>query len=67
MKSITNLKALDISSLEAELLSAREEQFRLRFKKSRGDLNQSHLIKAIKTKIAQIKTLITEKNEVNHD
>lgn len=66
MKSIAKLRDLDVKGLEAELLSAREEQFRLRFKKSRGDLNQSHLLSAVKTKIAQIKTLITEKNEVEN-
>ncbi len=67
MKAKSNLRELTVDALQAELLSAREEQFRLRFKKSRGDLNQTHLLKAVKTKIAQIKTLITEKNEVNHD
>ena len=67
MKSISNLRDLDLSALEAELLSARQEQFRLRFKKSRGDLNQSHLLNAVKIKIAQIKTLITEKSGVKND
>ena len=67
MKSISKLRDLDVNGLEAELIAAREEQFRLRFKKSRGDLNQSHLLNAVKVKIAQIKTLITEKNEVKND
>ena len=66
MNSIDKLKELDIEGLKAALTSSREEQFRLRFKKSRGDLNQTHLLKQVKTKIAQIKTLITQKEEVKN-
>jgi large subunit ribosomal protein L29 len=64
MKSIDTLKNLDLEGLKAALVAAREEQFKLRFKKSRGDLQQTHLLKQVKTKIAQIKTLITQKEEV---
>lgn len=64
MKSIDTLKDLDLEGLKAALVAAREEQFKLRFKKSRGDLQQTHLLKSVKTKIAQIKTLITQKEEV---
>lgn len=64
MKSIDTLKNLDLEGLKAALVAAREEQFKLRFKKSRGDLQQTHLLKAVKTRIAQIKTLITQKEEV---
>jgi len=63
MKAIEKLRELDVDGLKAELLTAREEQFRLRFKKSRGDLKETHLLNQVKTKIAQIKTLITEKSE----
>lgn len=63
MKAIENLRQLDVDALQAELLAAREEQFRLRFKKSRGDLKETHLLNQVKTKIAQIKTLITQKSE----
>ena len=63
MKAIENLRQLDVEALKAELLAAREEQFRLRFKKSRGDLKETHLLNHVKTKIAQIKTLITQKSE----
>jgi large subunit ribosomal protein L29 len=64
MKSIDKIKDLNLEGLTSELVSAREEQFRLRFKKSRGDLNQTHLLKQVKKKIAQIKTLITQREEV---
>ena len=64
MKSIDKIKDLNLEGLNSELVSTREEQFRLRFKKSRGDLNQTHLLKQTKKKIAQIKTLITQREEV---
>ena len=64
MKTIDKLKELNLDELKAALANTREEQFKLRFKKSRGDLPQTHLMKQIKTKIAQIKTLITQKEEV---
>ena len=57
MNSIDKLKELDLEGLKAALTSTREEQFRLRFKKSRGDWNQTHLLKQVKTKIAQIKSI----------
>jgi|LauGreDrversion4_2_1035121.scaffolds.fasta_scaffold20837_11 large subunit ribosomal protein L29 len=66
MNSINKLKELDLEGLKTALVSSREEQFRLRFKKSRGDLNQTHLLKSVKTVIAQIKTLISQKEEVNN-
>jgi ribosomal protein L29 len=66
MKAIDKLKELDLEGLKAALLASREEQFRLRFKRSRGDLQQVHLLKQVKTKIAQIKTLITQKEEVKN-
>ncbi|NDH09010.1 MAG: 50S ribosomal protein L29 [Gammaproteobacteria bacterium] len=64
MKTIDAIKELSLDDLKAALQSTREEQFKLRFKKSRGDLPQTHLIHQVKVKIAQIKTLITQKEEV---
>jgi large subunit ribosomal protein L29 len=64
MKTIDKIKDLSLDELKAALASTREEQFKLRFKKSRGDLAQTHLLKQAKIKVAQIKTLITQKEEV---
>ena len=63
MKTIEEMKQLNLEDLKIALHSAREEQFKLRFKKSRGDLSQTHLFKQVKIRIAQIKTLITQKEE----
>jgi len=44
------------------LLDEREAQFSNRIKHKTGQLNESHLLRESKTKIAQIKTVINEKN-----
>ena len=67
MKTINQLKDLGLEDLKTALNSSREEQFKLRFKKSRGDLKQTHLLRQVKVKIAQVKTLMTQKKEVSND
>jgi large subunit ribosomal protein L29 len=67
MKTINQLKDLGLEDLKTTLNSSREEQFKLRFKKSRGDLKQTHLLRQVKVKIAQVKTLMTQKKEVSND
>ena len=67
MKTMNQLKDLGLEDLKTALNSSREEQFKLRFKKSRGDLKQTHLLRQVKVKIAQVKTLMTQKKEVSND
>jgi large subunit ribosomal protein L29 len=67
MKTINQLKDLGLEDLKNTLNASREEQFKLRFKKSRGDLKQTHLLRQVKVKIAQVKTLMTQKEEVSND
>lgn len=67
MKTINQLKDLGLEDLKTTLNSSREEQFKLRFKKSRGDLKQTHLLRQVKVKIAQVKTLMMQKKEVSND
>jgi len=66
MKTIDTIKDLNLDELNDALAKTREEQFKLRFKKSRGDLSQTHLLRQAKVKVAQIKTLITQKEEVKN-
>ncbi len=47
--------------LNKDLLSLREEQFKLRMQKSTGQLGQAHLLKQNKRDIARVKTVLTEK------
>lgn len=63
MKTFDTVKDLNLDELRNALSSTREEQFKLRFKKSRGDLKQTHLLRKAKIKVAQILTLISQKKE----
>ena len=65
MAKLTNdlqdLRKKDVKSLESLLLETREMQFKNRMKHKTGQLNESHLITIDRKKIAQIKTIISEK------
>ena len=65
--STNELRELSVQDLEGKLLELRKEQFNLRMKRATGSLDKFHQFARIRKTIAQIKTIITEKNrEVNH-
>ena len=47
--------------LDKQLLTLREEQFKLRMQKSTGQLGQTHLLKQNQRDIARVKTVLQEK------
>ncbi|MDO8860660.1 50S ribosomal protein L29 [Haliea sp. E1-2-M8] len=47
--------------LNKQLLTLREEQFKLRMQKSTGQLGQSHLLQQNQRDIARVKTVLNEK------
>ena len=47
--------------LNKQLLTLREEQFKLRMQKSTGQLGQSHLLQDNQRDIARVKTVLSEK------
>ena len=57
----SELREKSVADLEKDLLSLREEQFRLRMQKSTGQLAQSHLLQQNQRDIARVKTVLTEK------
>ncbi len=59
--NITQLREKSTEELKAELIKAREDQFKLRMKKSTGQLGQTHLLKENKKIIARVKTILTQK------
>ena len=65
MSKLTNdlqdLRKKDVKALESLLLETREIQFKNRMKHKTGQLNEPHLITIDRKKIAQIKTIISEK------
>jgi large subunit ribosomal protein L29 len=61
MKSLTELRALDITELNAELLVMRKEQLNQRLRQANGSLDKPHVVKLVRRSIAQIKTIMTQK------
>lgn len=57
----SELREKSAEELNSQLLSLREEQFRLRMQVSTGQLGQTHLLKNSQRDIARIKTVLTEK------
>ena len=47
--------------LDKQLISLREEQFKMRMQKATGQLGQSHLLRENQRDIARVKTILTEK------
>jgi large subunit ribosomal protein L29 len=64
MKSAEHQKSLagkDAAALKEELAALRREQFNLRMQAAMGQMNQSHLVRDVRKKIARVKTAITAK------
>jgi large subunit ribosomal protein L29 len=60
MKAI-ELREKSLEDLNKQLLSLREEQFKLRMQSSTGQLGQTHLLQLNQRAIARVKTVLTEK------
>ena len=58
---VSELRAKTLAELEAQLLTAKEEQFNLRMQKTMGQLENPSRIRTVRREIAKIKTIITEK------
>ena len=57
----SELREKSVEDLNKDLLTLREEQFKLRMQKSTGQLGQSHLLQQNQRDIARVKTVITQK------
>lgn len=57
----SELREKSAEDLNKQLLSLREEQFKLRMQKSTGQLGQSHLLQQNQRDIARVKTVLNEK------
>lgn len=66
MKTTEYLKSLrskDAAGLKAELTAVRQEQFNLRMQASMGQMNQSHLTRDARKKVARVQTLLNQKSK----
>ncbi len=57
----TELRSKSTEELKKELLDSSRELFNLRMQKGTGQTVKSNLFKKVKTAIARIKTILTEK------
>ena len=57
----SELRDKSSEDLNKQLLTLREEQFKLRMQKSTGQLGQPHLLKQNHRDIARVKTVLNEK------
>ena len=57
----SELRDKSVDELSKELLSLREEQFKLRMQRATGQLGQTHLLQQGQRDIARLKTVLTEK------
>ncbi len=57
----SELREKSVEDLNKQLLSLREEQFKLRMQKSTGQLGQTHLLQENQRDIARVKTVLTQK------
>ncbi len=57
----SDLREKSVEDLNKQLLTLREEQFKLRMQKSTGQMGQTHLLQQNQRDIARVKTVLTEK------
>jgi large subunit ribosomal protein L29 len=57
----SELREKSPEDLNQQLLTLREEQFKLRMQKSTGQLAQTHLLQQNQRDIARVKTVLEEK------
>jgi large subunit ribosomal protein L29 len=57
----TDLKEKSVDELNEVLKELLHDQFKYRMQQSTGQLEKSHVLKAVRKDIARVKTLISEK------
>ncbi len=57
----SELQEKSVDELNKDLLTLREEQFKLRMQKSTGQLGQTHLLRQNQRDIARVKTVLGQK------
>ena len=63
-KYVEDLKAKTSAELNEELVAAKKELFNLRFQNATNQLDNTSRIKEVRSNIARIQTVITEKSKL---
>ena len=58
------LREKPLKELQEDLIALYKDQFNYRMQNSSGQLGQVHLISSIRKEIARVKTIITEKKNI---
>lgn len=58
-----SLREKDAAGLKEELGALRREQFNLRIQASMGQMNQPHLVRDARKKVARVMTLLNQKSK----
>lgn len=61
MMKASELREKSADELSNQLITLREEQFKLQMQKATGQLAQTHLLQQNQRDIARVKTVLTEK------
>ncbi|CAL4325760.1 50S ribosomal protein L29 [Buchnera aphidicola] len=64
MNELTDYRKKNCQDLNIELLQLLREQFNLRMQSASGKLKQSHLLRKVRRNIAQVKTLLIQKDKI---
>lgn len=56
----SDLRKKSVTELEKDLISLRDEQFKIQMKRSTGQLSNNHMLKQARRDVARIKTVINE-------
>lgn len=56
----SDLRKKSVVELEKDLISLRDEQFKIQMKRSTGQLSNNHMLKQARRDVARIKTVINE-------
>jgi len=57
---VKTLREKDAAGLKTELAALRKEQFNLRMQATMGQMNQSHLTRDARKKVARVQTLLNQ-------
>ncbi len=60
---VKTLRSKDAAGLKSELQALRQEQFNLRMQATMGQMNQSHLTRDARKKVARVQTLLNQKSK----
>lgn len=67
MKTVNELKAMNVAELKQEHLALLREQFNLRMQKGYGESSRPHSFRQVRRNIARVLTILNEKQVKQDD